>query len=105
MARPWQQQPCLPLPASLLSTRMGCGSPCLQCQGVLPSETLPDGTKPPQKWNHYQFWWQTIMTKAAPELRAMGWNNLKCALLPTCFVLFWLSAPQSKRVLLLLLLL
>ena len=50
-----------------------------QCKGVLPSETLPDGTKPPQKWNHYQFWWQTIMTKAAPELRAMGWSNLKCA--------------------------
>ena len=58
----------LPLPPSLP-----------QCKGVLPSETLPDGTKPPQKWNHYQFWWQTIMTKAAPELRAMGWSNLKCA--------------------------
>ncbi|PRW50908.1 hypothetical protein C2E21_5522 [Chlorella sorokiniana] len=48
-----------------------------ECKGVLPAETLPDGTKPPQKWNHYQFWWQTIMTTAAPQLRAMGWSNLK----------------------------
>lgn len=48
-----------------------------QCQGVLPVDTLPDGSKPVQRWGHYQYWWQTIMTKAAPELRGMGWTNLK----------------------------
>lgn len=49
----------------------------LQCKGVLPLEKMADGSKPPQKWGHYQNWWQTIMTVAAPELRGMGWSNLK----------------------------
>lgn len=50
---------------------------CPQCEAVLPTEEFEDGTKPPKKWNHYQLWWQTIMTKIAPELRALGWGNLK----------------------------
>lgn len=50
----------------------------LQCEGVLPLETMPDGSPAP-KWGHYQNWWQTIMTKIAPEMRGMGWQNLKCA--------------------------
>ena len=51
----------------------------LQCKDVLPLDEMPDGSKPPQRWGHYQHWWQTIMTKAAPELRGLGWRNLKCA--------------------------
>lgn len=51
--------------------------PTPQCEAVLPTEEFEDGTKPPKKWNHYQLWWQTIMTKIAPELRGMGWGNLK----------------------------
>lgn len=61
-----------------MHTRAATWPLLLQCKGVLPAEELPDGSKPPQKWNHYQLWWQTILTTAAPELRAMGWSNLKC---------------------------
>lgn len=49
----------------------------LQCKDVLPTEMLEDGSAPAKKWNHYQHWWQTVMTKIAPELRSMGWGNLK----------------------------
>jgi len=38
---------------------------------------MPDGSAPAQKWSHYQLWWQTVLTKIAPELRGMGWGNLK----------------------------
>lgn len=48
-----------------------------QCEGMLPTEKYPDGSKPVQRWSHYQLWWQTIMTKMTPELRRMGWTNLK----------------------------
>ena len=49
----------------------------LQCEGVLPLDVLDDGSPPPVKWNNYQLWWQTVMTKIAPQLRGMGWDNLK----------------------------
>ncbi len=58
----------------LLSCCLLC---CLQCEGMLPTETLPDGSAPSIKWSHYQNWWQTVMTLIAPELRSMGWDNLK----------------------------
>jgi hypothetical protein len=44
---------------------------------VLPLDVLDDGSPPPIKWNNYQLWWQTVMTKIAPQLRGMGWDNLK----------------------------
>ena len=49
----------------------------LQCEGVLPLDVLDDGSTPPIKWNNYQLWWQTVMTKIAPQLRGLGWDNLK----------------------------
>lgn len=69
----------------LTRPRASAGLLCLlsapQCDGVLPQEELPDGTKPKpsQRWSHYQLWWQTVMTAMTPELRRMGWSNLKCA--------------------------
>jgi hypothetical protein len=48
-----------------------------QCEGLLPLEQLPDGSTPRVKWSHYQNWWQTVMTLIAPELRSLGWANLK----------------------------
>jgi hypothetical protein len=44
---------------------------------VLPLDVLDDGSTPPIKWNNYQLWWQTVMTKIAPQLRGLGWDNLK----------------------------
>ncbi|KAL4444179.1 hypothetical protein ABPG75_011916 [Micractinium tetrahymenae] len=62
-------------------TKTGCFGGWLgktpECEAVLPTEELEDGAAPPKKWNHYQLWWQTVMTKIAPELRALGWGNLK----------------------------
>lgn len=62
-------------------TKNGCfggwSSKTPECEGMLPAETLPDGSAPSIKWSHYQNWWQTVMTLIAPELRSMGWDNLK----------------------------
>lgn len=62
-------------------TKTGCfggwSGKIKECEAVLPQEEMEDGSKPDQKWSHYQLWWQTVMTKIAPELRALGWNNLK----------------------------
>ena len=50
----------------------------LQCQGVLPASDIfeADGVTP-VKFQFYQRWWQTVMTMIAPELRSLGWANLK----------------------------
>ena len=40
-------------------------------------EVLDDGSTPPKKWNNYQLWWQTVMTKITLQLRGLGWDNLK----------------------------
>lgn len=62
-------------------TKNGCfggwGGKTPECEGMLPGEVLPDGSAPRIKWSHYQNWWQTVMTLVAPELRSMGWGNLK----------------------------
>ena len=80
-----------PLTQRLTPVALLLSLPRTQCKGVLPAEEMPDGTKPTQRWNQYQLWWQTIMTTAAPELRAMGWNNLKCARLGAACLAGWLG--------------